>query len=76
MPFAIRVPFTQRRGFNDRRDAARDLLNIKDFAELDWKPLACEIQQLEDEKRQIEQGSDVLLTLRQHLEETQRAGAG
>lgn len=66
---------TKRRGFNDRRDAARDLLNIKDFAELDWKPLACEIQQLEEEKRQIEQGSDVLLTLRRQLEETQRAGA-
>lgn len=55
-----------------RRDVLRDLLKIGSFAEVDWQPLARQIETLKDEKRRIEQGSDVLRTLQARLEETEQ----
>lgn len=57
-----------------RRDQARDLLqNVRDFEEIDWKASQERIRRLEEERAQIEQGSDQLVALRQQLEE--RRGA-
>jgi uncharacterized protein YPO0396 len=53
-----------------RRDQARDLLqNVREFEEIDWKASQERIRRLEEERAQIEQGSDQLLALRQQLEE-------
>jgi uncharacterized protein YPO0396 len=53
-----------------RRDQARDLLqNVREFEEIDWKASQERIRRLEEERTQIEQGSDQLLALRQQLEE-------
>lgn len=62
----------EQRDLTDRRDTCRDLLQVKDFGEIHWQPLAMQIDALEREKREIEQGSDVLQSLRKQLEEIQR----
>ncbi len=57
-----------------RRDQARDLLqNVRDFEDIDWKASQERIRRLEEERTQIEQGSDQLLALRQQLEERRTA---
>lgn len=61
----------EQRALTDRRDACRDILQVKDFGEIHWQPLAMQIDALEREKREIEQGSDVLQTLKKQLEEIQ-----
>jgi uncharacterized protein YPO0396 len=43
------------------------------FRDLDWKPLAVEIEALDQEKRRLEEGSDILRTLYQRLEELELA---
>ncbi len=55
-----------------QRDKARDLLNIEQFDEIDWKTISLQIDALLEEKRQIEQNSDVLKHLQQQLEENIR----
>lgn len=40
-----------------------------DFRELDWRPLAAEIERLDDERRQLEAASDVLRALGERLAE-------
>ena len=52
-----------------QRDKARDLLNIEQFDAIDWKRISLEIDRLLEEKRQIEQNSDVLKHLQKQLEE-------
>lgn len=53
-----------------QRDKARDLLNIEQFDDIDWKTVSLKIEKLREEKRQIEQNSDVLKHLQQCLEES------
>ena len=53
-----------------QRDKARDLLNIEQFEEIDWKTISLAIDQLLDEKKQIEQQSDILKHLQKQLEES------
>lgn len=53
-----------------QRDQARDLLNIKQFDEIDWKTISLAIDKLLDEKKQIEQQSDILKHLQKQLEES------
>ena len=43
------------------------------FPDLDWRTIGVEIEQLETERRQLEEGSDTLKVLRQHLMTTDRA---
>ncbi len=43
-----------------------------DFRELDWKPLAVEIEQLEREKQQLESESDILRTLENQLQQLEQ----
>ncbi|MBL0713901.1 MAG: ATP-dependent exonuclease SbcCD, C subunit-like protein [Desulfosarcina sp.] len=52
------------------RDRLQSLLAIEGFVEIHWQPLALRIEGLADEKRQIEDGSDVLRTLQGQLEKT------
>ena len=40
---------------------------FESFRDLDWKPVAIEIEALEREKRELEEGSDILSTLRGQL---------
>ena len=51
-----------------QRDKARDLLNIEQFDEIDWKTISLKTEKLKEEKRQIEQHSDVLKHLQKQLE--------
>jgi len=49
------------------------LSTFESFRDLDWRPLAIEIDALEAEKRQLEQGSDVLRTLQAQLADVEHA---
>jgi uncharacterized protein YPO0396 len=52
----------------DRRLGTLQRLSVfESFRDLDWKPLAIEIDALETERRQLEDGSDVLRTLQAQL---------
>ncbi|USE38639.1 ATP-binding protein [Endozoicomonas sp. SCSIO W0465] len=44
------------------------LLKVTSFADIHWQPLAIQIDSLEQEKQQLESGSDILRTLRERLE--------
>jgi len=58
----------------DRRLGILQRLSVfESFHDLDWKPLAIEIDALEGEKRQLEEGSDVLRTLQAQLAAIERA---
>lgn len=50
------------------RDICRDLLSISNFVELDWQSIVKELQNLLEEKQQIETSSNVLQTLQSQLE--------
>jgi uncharacterized protein YPO0396 len=50
-----------------RKGKLQQLSVFESFHDLDWKPLAIEIDSLESEKRQLEDGSDILRTLNQQL---------
>lgn len=47
------------------------LLNVQSFGDINWQPLAVQIQAFEQEKQQLEAGSDVLKTLREKLARTE-----
>ncbi len=47
------------------------LLKYQTYAEINWQPLAVQIQTLETEKQQLEAGSDILRTLRERLARTE-----
>src|SRR5499427_139062 len=58
----------------DRRLGTLQRLSVfESFRDLDWKPLAIEIDALEAEKRQLEEGSDVLRTLQEQLAALEQA---
>lgn len=63
----------QQQGANDQRDCIRDLLKIKNYADIRWQIPAQQIQTLEEEKREIEQSSDVLQSLQSQLRKVQNA---
>lgn len=44
------------------------LLKYQNFADIYWQPLAIQMEALEQEKQQLETGSDILRTLRERLE--------
>ena len=47
------------------------LLNVQSFAQINWQPLAVQVQTLEKEKQQLEAGSDILKTLRERQSRTE-----
>jgi uncharacterized protein YPO0396 len=59
----------QQRDCDQRLRAAETLVEIKDFARIDWRSSAAAIQRLEDEKRELEESDDQLRTLRRQLQE-------
>lgn len=63
----------EQQALSDQRDACRDLLQIETYGEIDWQPLAMQIQALNEEKEQIEQSSDLLQSLRQQLLKVRQA---
>ena len=50
-----------------RRDSARDLVNLRNFNEIDWPATARRIRELREEYARIESSSDLLQTLRERL---------
>ncbi len=64
---------TERRALNGRLTAAGQLKVYASFADLDWRTIGVEIEQLEAERRQLEEGSDTLKVLRQQLATTDQA---
>ncbi|MGR9107531.1 MAG: ATP-binding protein, partial [Gammaproteobacteria bacterium] len=59
-------------GLESSRDGVRDLLQIEHFDDIHWQPIVLAIQQYEEERRRIEQDSDILRTLQEQLGETDR----
>ncbi len=63
---------SRRRDLEATRDRCRDLLRYERFAEINWRPLARQIQALEEERREIEESSDLLRSLRDQLRQLER----
>lgn len=63
----------ERKGLEARLADLSRIGEYADFRELDWRPVAVEIERLEAEKRQLEAESDVLRTLERQLEELESA---
>lgn len=61
------------RKLQDRQDILKKLEVFESFPDLEWKPLVVEIDRLEQERREIEAGSDVLRLLQAQLAETEKA---
>jgi len=59
----------RRQQLDSARDLCRDLLRVEHFSEINWQPLARQIQGLEDERREIEESSDLLRSLRDQLKQ-------
>jgi len=57
----------RQRSLEARQGKLQQLSVFESFRDLDWKPLAVEIDSLQSEKRQLEEGSDILRTLNQQL---------
>jgi uncharacterized protein YPO0396 len=58
----------QRRQNTEQRDRLQSLLSFEAFAEIHWQPLARQVVALQEEKEQIEAGSDVLKALQEKLD--------
>lgn len=62
-------------GLESRRDAAGRLLWIREFQEIDWRSTAGRIADLEEEKKRITEGSDVLRDLQASLADAESEAA-
>lgn len=58
---------------DERQGALQQISVFENFRDLDWKPLAVEIDALEQEKRRLEEGSDILRTLQERLTKVEAA---
>ncbi|QDH74244.1 ATP-binding protein [Brevundimonas sp. M20] len=63
---------TKRRGLAERLKKLSQLSMFDDFAGIDWRPIASEIEKLEGERRQLQEGSDALKTLTANLTEIEQ----
>jgi uncharacterized protein YPO0396 len=63
----------QGKALQARLDALKGLSVFASFADLDWRPLAVDIERLAEERRRLEQESDVLRTLNEQLAEREAA---
>ncbi len=63
----------QQQAFTARRDSLRDFSKIVDYNEIHWQPLAERIHALGQDKRAIEESSDILKSLRTQLEQVHRS---
>ncbi len=55
------------KSFQKQRDALRDILNFKNFSEIDWYEVAKKIEALDDEKKALETSSDIIKTLQEEI---------
>jgi len=70
---ALIVQLTDKgRALADRLNKISQLSVFTDFAELDWRPIATEIDTLFQERRQLQEGSDALKTLTAKLGEIEQ----
>jgi uncharacterized protein YPO0396 len=67
----LSVLHEQQREVGAKKTTLDQLAVFETFRELDWQTVATEIDQLEQERRQLEESSDVLRTLRQQLQTAQ-----
>jgi uncharacterized protein YPO0396 len=78
---ARRMPLLARiRRLEEQRDAAQnrktqlaELAVFESFQELEWRPIVVELERLERERRELEEGSDVLRTLQEQLRSIEQA---
>jgi uncharacterized protein YPO0396 len=63
----------QRAEARNRKTKLAELGMFESFRELDWRPLAGEIERLEGERRALEDGSDILKTLQRQLKDIDQA---
>ena len=63
----------QRNAAQERNTRLAELAVFESFQELDWRPLVTEIERLDGERRELEDGSDILRTLQQQLEALEAA---
>src|ERR1039457_4705414 len=57
----------QRNAAQERNTRLAELAVFESFQELDWRPLITEIERLDGERRELEEGSDILRTLQHQL---------
>jgi uncharacterized protein YPO0396 len=57
------------KNLTQQRDQVRDLLNIDSFETIDWQTVTQKIEQVQEEKRAIQQSSDILAQLQTQLHE-------
>jgi uncharacterized protein YPO0396 len=63
----IRKMEQQRQAAQSRTSQLAALAVFENFRELDWRPIVSEIERMEGERRQLEEGSDILQTLQRQL---------
>ncbi|MCL4765301.1 MAG: hypothetical protein KJZ80_03620 [Hyphomicrobiaceae bacterium] len=63
----------ERDALRDRLGKLQQLSAYASFSDLDWGTIALEIKRLEEERRQLEEGSDKLKTLKAQLDGVERA---
>ncbi|WP_067583940.1 ATP-binding protein [Endozoicomonas ascidiicola] len=69
---SAQVRFSQQvKQLNQRQLQFELLLTFANFADIHWQPLAVQMESLEQEKQQLETGSDILRTLRERLERSE-----
>lgn len=69
---AIKMALVRIAELEARRDAARDLLGVTEYQDIDWKSSARRIADLEDERKRITAESNVLRTLQASLKESEQ----
>ncbi|MCP3137095.1 ATP-binding protein [Pyxidicoccus xibeiensis] len=62
----------QRKALQGRRELLSQLAVYDSFRELDWRPVATDVQRLEEQLRELESASDVLRTLEGQLTRQER----
>ncbi len=58
------------RALSSRRSALEGMLRVERFADMDWRPVAARIAELEAERRRLSDESDVLRLLKEELDRT------
>jgi uncharacterized protein YPO0396 len=59
---------SEQRGLRGQIETLSKLNEYRDFQELDWQPIAAEISELQEQKRQLESASDLLKELTSRLD--------
>jgi len=56
------------RGFVKLRDNLRDLLQYKEFSQIDWYSYSHKIEELQEERVRLQESSDIIQTLQDEIE--------